>query len=230
MDFKTAHNLPFESRPYLIGINEKDKFTPDPDHDWQEFKVGTCHGLYAHYNKAFHIVAIKNEEPGNGHFEDVLQWFEHSCIESNSNLKFCEVWNKEFRQHLILKRSFIDKGGYLVRKYRLLDVYQSPMLFLFVLFIILFLIRVGFTVEAYFNVPQHAIERLLEAANTGVIAVWIKLYVDRYNISIESLNVMTHLRILVLSATNTFKREIEKKDAKIKELENQIEELHKKSN
>lgn len=58
----------------------------------------------------YEIVAIINSSPGNGHFEDVLEWFENSCRRDNKSLRFCEVWNQNFMKHLKENRGFIAQG------------------------------------------------------------------------------------------------------------------------
>lgn len=91
---KTLHNLEFESRPW-----HRDK-------EMVDFRVGTCYGLYFCTDKAYVIVAIKNQEPGNGHFTDVLQWFYESCKRDKKNLVFAEIMNKRFGAHMVLTHGF----------------------------------------------------------------------------------------------------------------------------
>ena len=35
------------------------------------YKVGTCHGIYTADENNFQILAIVNDQPGNGHLQDV---------------------------------------------------------------------------------------------------------------------------------------------------------------
>lgn len=90
----TSHNLDF-----MISPNPFFKI-------WIEFKVGTCTGLYRTTGDAYEILTIVNRESGNGHLEDVLEWFEHSCRRDGKHLRFMEMMNEDFARHLITKRGF----------------------------------------------------------------------------------------------------------------------------
>src|SRR5687768_8724527 len=90
---KTTHNLDF-----LVAPWGRD--------DWLRFKVGTCHGLWRCTSEAYEILSIVNNEPGNGHFEDVIEWFESSAKRDNKWVVFMEVWNTKLLRHLIEKRGF----------------------------------------------------------------------------------------------------------------------------
>jgi hypothetical protein len=98
IEFKTIHDLPFEVAEWewngLSGDN------------WQRFRVGTCEGIWRCQDDAYEILAIDNKVKGNGHFEDVLQWFYNSCIRDKKNFKIREVWNQKLKAHLINKRGF----------------------------------------------------------------------------------------------------------------------------
>ncbi len=93
-EIKTTHALDFSTRPW----------SRNPE--WTDFQVGTCAGLYRATPEAFEILSIVNSEPGNGHFEDVLEWFEHSCRRDKKVLRFLEMMNEGFERHLIQKRGF----------------------------------------------------------------------------------------------------------------------------
>ena len=95
MDFESEHKLSFEARKWWVS--------PDK----QEFRVGTCEGVFYNDDKNYIILAIVNSFPGNGHFNDVLQWFENSCKRDNKNLVFECILNEEFKKHLI-KIGFIN--------------------------------------------------------------------------------------------------------------------------
>lgn len=90
---KTTHNLAFQVAPW---------YNPE----WRRFKVGTITGLCNSTEDAYQILAILNDDPGNGHFEDVLEWFEASCKRDGKDLIFVEIQNKRFLKHLISKRGF----------------------------------------------------------------------------------------------------------------------------
>lgn len=58
---------------------------------WSRFRVGTCRGLWRAAGDAYMILAIKNDEPGNGDFKHTLSWFYDSCSRDNRNLLILEV-------------------------------------------------------------------------------------------------------------------------------------------
>lgn len=57
---------------------------------------------------AYVIISILNSQPGNGHLQDVFEWFEHSCKRDKISLIVAAVMNEKFKQHLINKRDFIE--------------------------------------------------------------------------------------------------------------------------
>ena len=97
MTFVSEHKLDFEVAEWIMG-------------PWVQFRVGTCHGLWLPTDKTYDILAIRNDKPGNGHFNDALQWFENSCKRDGRDFRFLEVWNKNLKAHLIKKRGFKDIG------------------------------------------------------------------------------------------------------------------------
>lgn len=105
--FESTHNLPFEVGPWsplgFLGIE-------GVSDEFDRFRVGTCAGLWRSTSTSYDICAISNESPGNGHFDDVLEWFYQSCIRDNRDLKFLELQNPAFKQHLIDKRGFEPSG------------------------------------------------------------------------------------------------------------------------
>ncbi len=104
--FQSSHNLDFEVAVWVMG-------------PFLQFKIGTCHGLWRVTEKSYDILAINNREKGNGHLNDVFEWFESSCRRDNRNLKVLEVWNKDFKKHLIEKRGFIEIGDEnVIKKFR----------------------------------------------------------------------------------------------------------------
>lgn len=92
--FTTVHKLDFLSCPW------------ERDPEWNRFKIGTCHGLWRATAFSYDILAIQNDTPGNGHFEDVMQWFEHACRREHRLFRIMQVWNEELLQHLVYKRGF----------------------------------------------------------------------------------------------------------------------------
>lgn len=96
--FRSTHNLPFLSRHWKNPFNLM---------GWYEYRIGTCHGQWIATNTTYDILSIINDYPGNGHFQDVLDWFENSCKRDNRSLRFLEILNKQFADHLVSKRGFV---------------------------------------------------------------------------------------------------------------------------
>ena len=97
--FSTTHNLDFEVAPWPY------------DPEYQRFRVGTVGGLWGSRKGYFVILAIHNSSPGNGHLEDVFEWFEYSCRREALDLMVDECWNEDFKKHLIEKRGFRPVEG-----------------------------------------------------------------------------------------------------------------------
>lgn len=93
-EFKSTHSIAFEVAPHFMP-------------DFLYFRVGTIDGIYCWSEKSYMILAITNEKKGNGHLQDVFDWFENSCKRDKKNLMVLEVWNKRFKKHLIKKRGFV---------------------------------------------------------------------------------------------------------------------------
>jgi len=77
------------------------------DENMFRFKVGTCHGLFYQTEKAVCLLAVMNNEKGNGHFTDVLEWFEYSAQRQGLYFDVIEVWNQRLRKHLMEKQGFV---------------------------------------------------------------------------------------------------------------------------
>jgi len=107
-EFKSTHNLEFLSAHWNNPLNTD---------GWQVFKIGTCGGQWrSSWPNCYEILTIINDNPGNGHLDDVLEWFEYSCKRDKYSLKILEVWNKGFAKHLIEKRGFTkEKGDNLIK-------------------------------------------------------------------------------------------------------------------
>ena len=97
IEFKSTHNLPFLSAHWNNPFN---------DTGWQVFKIGTCNGQWISRKDSYDILSVINDNPGNGHFKDVLEWFEQSCRRDNKALRILEVWNQKFKQHQVI---FLNK-------------------------------------------------------------------------------------------------------------------------
>jgi hypothetical protein len=100
-EFESIHKLPFE-----IG---GEYLAPDV----MRFRIGTCTGIYSCEGDKFIIIGIVNHEEGNGHLQDVFDWFENSCKRDKRSLMVAEIMNEGFYKHLIEKRGFtaIDKNN-----------------------------------------------------------------------------------------------------------------------
>lgn len=98
IQFESTHKLDFMTAPWN---------NPLADPGMAMFKVGTCDGLYQATNESYCIIAIVNDEPGNGHLDDVFEWFENSCKRDSKSLIIMEVMNQRFKAHLINKRGFV---------------------------------------------------------------------------------------------------------------------------
>lgn len=97
MDFKSTHGLPFLSAKWVNPAN---------DEGWLIFKIGTVNGQWRATPDSYEILSVINDEPGNGHFQDVFDWFENSCKRDKKDLKILECWNAKLATHLKTKRGF----------------------------------------------------------------------------------------------------------------------------
>ena len=97
-EFKSTHNLDFYAATW------------DRHPDYTKFKVGTCHGLYTANGNTYELLAIVNDEPNNGHLQDVFDWFENSCKRDRYDLKVLELMNEDFKNHLVKQRGFKPCG------------------------------------------------------------------------------------------------------------------------
>ena len=111
-DFITKHKLPFESAPWELGdlMLKVGQDKVKPGEEFKLFRIGTCEGTWNSTDDSYQILAIINNKPGNGHFEDVLQWFEYSANRDKRKFRILEVWNEKLKKHLIKKRGFKAVG------------------------------------------------------------------------------------------------------------------------
>jgi hypothetical protein len=75
------------------------------------FRIGTCEGQWFAIEHSYCILSVLNNNPGNGHLDDVFEWFEFSCKRDKKALLVLEVMNDRFKQHLITKRGFNEVPG-----------------------------------------------------------------------------------------------------------------------
>lgn len=78
---------------------------------WNDFLVGTVHGKWTSTKEFYIILVIINEVPGNGHLNDVFQWFENSCKRDKKALVIKEFFNPQFKKHCLEKRGFKPLGN-----------------------------------------------------------------------------------------------------------------------
>src|SRR4029078_5524749 len=74
------------------------------------FRIGTCEGQWVSIDDCYVIISVKNNNRGNGHLDDVFEWFEFSCKRDNKNLLVVEFINERFYKHCLSKRGFIAVG------------------------------------------------------------------------------------------------------------------------
>lgn len=90
--------------------------------EWNCFRIGTCEGLWRATKNSYQILAITNNEPGNGHFNDVLEWFQYSCNRDKKHFVILELWNERLSKHLIEKRGFDvwnnSEGYHVIKPYQ----------------------------------------------------------------------------------------------------------------
>ena len=86
-----------------LNLKDDDKY---PDIPWLLYRVGTCEGQYRVTDEAYEILSVVNKKPGNGHLEDLLQWFEYACKRSKLPLRILSFTNNNFKEHLIKEKGF----------------------------------------------------------------------------------------------------------------------------
>jgi len=85
----------------------------------QLFGIGTCKGVWYPTDNEYRILYVFNMQKGNGHFDDVIEWFESSCKRDKRNLVFEEVINKRLSKHLIKERGFIKRRNDCIKYFNL---------------------------------------------------------------------------------------------------------------
>lgn len=97
MKFKSEHKLKFLTAPHLIA---------GAPTGLEKFEVGTCHGLWRQDKASIEVWAVINGSPGNGHMDDVMQWFLELARLQNVILAVMDISNLAFKNQLILKWGF----------------------------------------------------------------------------------------------------------------------------
>ncbi len=105
-EFVSLHKLDFETAPWIT-------------YDFTRFIVGTCEGLYSYDGNAYQILSVVNSKLNNGHFRDVIEWFENSCKRDKKNFMFFELWNQRLKKYLIDKHGFVivDGTNHLIKRF-----------------------------------------------------------------------------------------------------------------
>ena len=103
---KTKHRLIFESAEWKSVLAKAILGNLFNREGWQIFRIGTVEGQWRSTETAYEILSITNNEPGNGHLDDVFEWFEYSCKRDGKDLIIREFWNNDFKEHCIKKRGF----------------------------------------------------------------------------------------------------------------------------
>lgn len=101
-EFQSTHKLDFLSAHWSNPFNSE---------GWQVFKIGTCDGQWVATKDTYDILTVINQSPGNGHFNDVIEWFENSCKRDKKSLRILEVWNTKLALHLVTKKGFTNQRG-----------------------------------------------------------------------------------------------------------------------
>jgi N-acetylglutamate synthase-like GNAT family acetyltransferase len=99
----TKHALDFMAMPWYNDL------VPNND-GIMVFEVGTCHGQYLVSKEGLEIISITNDMPGNGHLEDVFEWFEFAAKQQGIDLYIRAFLNPQFKIHCIEKRGFRKFG------------------------------------------------------------------------------------------------------------------------
>lgn len=100
-------SLPFEVSPWNHPLNFE---------GWLVFRVGTCHGQWRSLEDAYEILGIINDQPGNGHFQETMRWFEQSCLRDGYVFRIREVWNKELAAKLV-KHGFVAEDNDMIKRF-----------------------------------------------------------------------------------------------------------------
>lgn len=115
---QTKHDLDFEVAPWnlpewgkqIVQMATYDKSDEYQDIEWKLYRVGTCTGQWRLTPEAYEILSVINDKPGNGHLDDLLEWFEYGCRRSNLPLRIRAFTNDGFKKHLLEKRGFVPFG------------------------------------------------------------------------------------------------------------------------
>lgn len=97
MKFKSSHKLKFFTAPHIVG---------GAPSGMEKFEIGTVHGLWVQSRMSIDIFACINDEPGNGHMDDVFEWFFEIAKEGALAVRIVNVSAVKFRNDLIEKWGF----------------------------------------------------------------------------------------------------------------------------
>lgn len=97
MKFKSSHKLKFRTAPHVIA---------GAPTGMEKFEIGTVHGLWVQSKMSIDIFACINDEPGNGHMDDVFEWFFEIARTGALAVRIVNVSSVTFRNQLIEKWKF----------------------------------------------------------------------------------------------------------------------------
>jgi len=75
--------------------------------DYTDVSMGTCHGLVAYRDNEHEMLAVMNEQPGNGDFAKFMDYLEAEAHKKGVPFTVIEIWNKWLYKHLTDKRGYI---------------------------------------------------------------------------------------------------------------------------
>ena len=123
--FKTIHNLEFKEEDSWIerlisNICNVSKLNT------KIYYIGTCKGQYFIKDKKVILLSILNDEPHNGHFIDVLQYFCNMAINKKYDFVIGSIMNERLYNHFI-KKGFepCKKYNGLILKYGFIKKYME---------------------------------------------------------------------------------------------------------
>ncbi len=76
--------------------------------DLVNFTFGTCDGLMRVLDGTLGLIAINNDEKGNGHFKQFMEFFEELAAAMYLGTSVLEIENKRLYKHLVEKWGYTD--------------------------------------------------------------------------------------------------------------------------
>jgi len=110
LQFSSSNGLEFEAK---FSDTMYDEVT-----HWSWAKVGTCHAFYGETEIEFDIFGVGNSKKNNGHFNDLVEWFEYLAAIRNKNLLFSHFENLDLKRHMINKRGYTEQGHCVIKLFK----------------------------------------------------------------------------------------------------------------